>query len=307
MDRIEVPNLHSFILFLISNVQSPPQQDFSKVYTFPHLVPLNLVSAILHPLFPVFGLDSDISVENWREIGPPSQDLLSAIYQATSSPRLLIGRRVQLVIPLQPPYYESAKMDESLPSITLPLTANAVLIGAFSFLGIILNIVPLIMLCQINSLPAITVIANNLLLLLWTFLNVCLWPQDDFASWWNGVGLCDVQATLRTPTYTLLATSVCVLTRDLSRAVDVEHPRLFESPSQRRRRHMIDALCIFALPILQVPLHYVVQYNRYSIMATYGCVDLLDDSWPRVVLLSMWPLLVGFLNVYYSCKPSIRF
>ena len=192
----------------------------------------------------------------------------------------------------------------SEPAVADPVTANAVLIGVFSFFGIVLNIVPLIMLYRVRSLPGITLIANNMLFTLWTFINVCIWPSDNFAIWWGGAGLCDIQATLRTPMYTLLALSVCVLTRDLSRAVDVDNPRLFESQAQRRRRIVVDFLCIFALPILQLPLHYVVQYNRYSIMPVYGCVDLLDDSWPRIVLMSMWPLLIGLLNCYYSSEST---
>jgi pheromone a factor receptor len=190
------------------------------------------------------------------------------------------------------------------PMVADPITANAVLIGVFSFFGIILNIVPLIMLCRVRSLPAITLIANNMLFTFWTFIDVCIWPTDNFAIWWGGAGLCDIQSTLRTPMYTLLALSVCILTRDLARAVDVNNARLFESKAQRRRRHVVDVLCIFGLPILQLPLHYVVQYNRYAILPVYGCVDLLDDSWPRVVLLSIWPLLIGILNCYYSSKST---
>jgi pheromone a factor receptor len=199
-------------------------------------------------------------------------------------------------------------MDPSLPLVAYPLTANAVLIAVFSFLGIILMIVPLIMVYRVRSLPGVTLVATNLVCTVWAFLNVCIWPREDFASWWDGAGLCDIESTLRTPMYTLLALAVCVLTRDLARAVDVNHPRFFETPTQRRRRHMVDALCIFALPIIQLPLHYVVQYNRYSIIAVYGCGDILDGSWPTIVLMSMWPLLIGILNCYYISKyPCMTF
>jgi hypothetical protein len=100
----------------------------------------------------------------------------------------------------------------------------------------------------------------------------------------------------------LLALCVCMMVRDLARAVDVDHPRLFENKQMRRRRIVTDVLILFGLPIIQLPLHYVVQYDRYSLIATYGCVDLLDNSWPRIVLLSMWPLTIGLINCYYSGK-----
>ncbi|KAG0652332.1 Pheromone a factor receptor [Hyphodiscus hymeniophilus] len=197
-------------------------------------------------------------------------------------------------------------MDATLPPVAYPLTANAVLVAVFAFFGLVLNIIPLTMLWQVRSLPAVTLIGTVMVYVTWTFINVCIWPRDDFAVWWNGVGLCDIIATLRTPMFSLLALAVCILTRDLSRAVDVDHPRLFESAAQRRRRIITDVLCIFGLPTLQVPLHYLVQYNRFSIIAIYGCVDLLDDSWPKIVLLSMWPLLIGFLNCYYSILTMLR-
>lgn len=186
--------------------------------------------------------------------------------------------------------------------VAYPLTANAVLIPIFAGVGIFCNIVPLVILSRVRNLAAVTLIGTNMLINIWTFINACIWPTDDFASWWNGVGLCDIESTLRTPLYTLLALAVCVLTRDLARAVDVDNPCLFETPAKRRRRIVFDVLCIFGLPLIQLPLHYVVQYNRYSIIAIYGCVDLLDNSWPRIVLLSMWPMLIGLLNCYYSRK-----
>jgi pheromone a factor receptor len=82
----------------------------------------------------------------------------------------------------------------------------------------------------------------------------------------------------------------------------VDHARLFESRKQRRRRHIFDVLFIFGLPVLQSALHYVVQDSRFAILPVYGCVDLLDDSWPRIIIMSMWPLLFGVLTCYFSSK-----
>lgn len=194
-----------------------------------------------------------------------------------------------------------ADIDGQIPA-EFPLTVNAVLIPTFAAIGIIINIVPARLLAQVKNLPAVTLVITNMVTNLWSFLNGVIWPTEDWSRWWNGVGFCDIQVILQTPLYTLYVLATCLLMRDLARAVDVDNPCLFETPARRRRRLILDVLCIFGPPIIQLPLHYVVQPSRFGISPIYGCVDILDNSWPEIVLLSMWPLLIGILSCYYACK-----
>ena len=184
-------------------------------------------------------------------------------------------------------------------------TANCWALVVCSFLALTSNIVPLITLVRVRNLAAVTLVIANEVSLFWIFLNPLIWHNDNQAAWWNGHGLCDLEVAIRTPWYTLLASATCRLVMDLARAVNVDNPRLFENRTQRRRRIFFDCLFIFGIPFIQLCLHYLVQVQRYAIIAVYGCVDFLDLSWPRVVIMSMWPLLFGILNCWYSSKISL--
>jgi len=180
--------------------------------------------------------------------------------------------------------------------------ANCIALVVCSFLGLISNIVPLLTLIRVRNLSAVTVVIANMITLVFVFLNGIIWHNDDQAEWWSGHGFCDLQVALKTPFYSLLASATCRLVMDLARAVDVDNPRLFESKAMRHRRVILGCVFIFSVPIAQLGLHYLVQAQRYAIIAVYGCTDFLDLSWPRIVLLSIWPIIFGALNCWYASK-----
>lgn len=67
-----------------------------------------------------------------------------------------------------------------------------------------------------------------------------------------------------------------------------------------------DCLFCFAVPVLQIALHYVIQINRYTVMTIYGCVDATDLSWPSIVIVQIWSPIFACLNVYFASTSSSR-
>lgn len=199
------------------------------------------------------------------------------------------------------------KMDDGMGSFTSP---NAILLPICAFISIIVCCVPLRLLCRVKTIAAFALVVNVIIQNIFTLVNAAIWPNNNWSTWWNGAGLCDIEVLLRGPLYTLVATSICGITRLLATAVDTENPRLNETRALRRRAVIIDVVVCFTVPVLQIVLHYIVQAERYGIVSIYGCIDIVDESWPTMVIENIWPSLFALISSYYageSASACLRF
>jgi pheromone a factor receptor len=193
-------------------------------------------------------------------------------------------------------------MDNSTSPASYSTTPNAIFLPICAALVTLATYVPLLLLVRVKKVAACTLVITLAVQNVFTFLNAILWPNNNTTEWYNGVGLCDVQVTIKVPLSTLLATSAAYISRDLAKALDADNPNLHESRKMRRRRLAVEILFVFGIPILQVVLHYIPQASRFGVVTIYGCADFLDDSWPALVILAIWPPIFALLNCYYAGK-----
>lgn len=193
-------------------------------------------------------------------------------------------------------------MDSS--SESSPTGPNAIILPLCAALVILANCVPIVLLARVKKVAACTMIVVLSVQNLFTLTNAIIWPNDNVAGWYSGIGLCDVQVSIKSALSTLLATSAAYLAIDLAKAIDTDNPRLYESGAMKRRRMIIELVFCFAIPALQVPLHYVVQASRFGVVTVFGCADVVDDSWPKIVILAMWPPIFALVNCYYASKST---
>jgi pheromone a factor receptor len=193
-------------------------------------------------------------------------------------------------------------MDNSSSQVSFSTSPNAIFLPICAALVVAANYVPLLLLVRVKKLAACTLVIALAIQNTFTFVNAILWPNNNTAEWYSGVGLCDVQVATRTALLTLLATSSACLAWDLAKALDTDNPCLHETQASRRRRIIIELFFCFVVPILQVALHYVVQASRFSVVTIYGCADYVDPSWPSVVILAIWPPVFALMNCYFAGK-----
>jgi pheromone a factor receptor len=182
-----------------------------------------------------------------------------------------------------------------------PLPAEAIALPIFAFLGILSLIVPFTWHYKNRNVGPCSLILFIIMADFFTFINVSIWPTDDYGNWWLGYGLCDIEAKLQYPYMTGVGCATLSITRGLAIAIDVDRAEVLETRGSKRRKVLIDLAICFTLPILQIILHYIIQPNRYYIEPIGGCTASFDNSWPTIVIMFMWPLILSLINCYYIC------
>lgn len=195
-------------------------------------------------------------------------------------------------------------MDHSTVPNSTATRLNAVFLPLCCAIVIMAMYVPLRQLFRVKKLAACTLVIVIGVQNTFTFINAIIWPNNNTTDWWSGVGYCDFQIAIKVPLSTLLATSSACVSWDLAKALDTDNPRLFETKKSRRRRLAGELFFCFGIPVLETALHYVIQANRYAVTTVYGCADSIDDSWPSIVIVAIWPPIFAIMDCYFAGKIS---
>lgn len=188
--------------------------------------------------------------------------------------------------------------------VSLSLSPAAVLVPTLALITLIIDVPPFVWHIRNRNLSASflvfwTLVANSM-----NFINGLIWPRDDLADWWHGDGLCDVEVKLMVAIPVGILGCVLCITRNLAKVLDTKQTVLQQSKAQLRRQLAFDWMFCLVVPMWMMLAHYVVQPSRYYIFGIAGCNWSVDNSWPKIVLLLLWPNILILVVVYYSGRLS---
>ena len=150
-----------------------------------------------------------------------------------------------------------------------------------------------------TAMTAATIWSN-----LYLALNAIIWSHDNFDNWYNGMGFCDIGVKVDLMLNVLFPAAITCVLRHLANVMDTSRAAVMQTTAQKRRGYVIDSICCFLIPTLQIPLHYIVQERRIKIVSIGGCVPTSDGSWLGFVLIVLPPLLWVVAAACYSSKWS---
>ncbi|KAG4305046.1 hypothetical protein PORY_001721 [Pneumocystis oryctolagi] len=170
----------------------------------------------------------------------------------------------------------------------------------YSFIGFLCSIIPSVWHWKYRNIAPLCLIFWVSLSNLICFLNSIIWFHGIEAKY-TGYIYCDVAIKL-----TLAATSgelgaVAAISHYLSRIMKPMHSSM-QTKIFKRRQAIEDLFMSFTCPVIIVCLHYIVQSARYVIDGINGCVPWSDRSWPAVLIILIWPPILGTIGAYYSVK-----
>ena len=183
--------------------------------------------------------------------------------------------------------------------ISFPVSPAAVAVPLLALITLILDTPPLVWHIRNRHLAAASLVFWIILTNLMNFINALLWPTDNIATWWHGKVLCDIEVKLMTAVYIGVVGSLLCIMRNLARVLDTENTVLYSSKAQKRRQLALDLTLCFGVPCYFMVAHYIVQPSRYYVFAVAGCTPPVDRSWPKLVLLFIWPPIFCLVVVYY--------
>ena len=181
-----------------------------------------------------------------------------------------------------------------------PIPPAAIALPVLAIITLIIDVPPLAWHIRNRNLAASSLVSWVLLSNLMNAINAFIWPTDNVLAWWSGYGLCDIEIKLMiAATFGVVGSLACIM-RNLARVLDTKRTVLSVSRAERRRQVVIDCLFCFGGPLYSMAIHYIVQPNRYYIFAISGCTTSYDNSWPKLVLILIWPPLLCVVVMYYS-------
>ncbi|KAI1346919.1 GPCR fungal pheromone mating factor [Xylaria sp. FL0043] len=178
------------------------------------------------------------------------------------------------------------------------LLANLIARVILAFIGILLCWVPLRLLIRNGEFAVVVLIIDVAIMNLFTILNSLIWHDDNWSTWWDGTGLCDIEVYLSGPLQTIYAASIFAVMYHLAQQVKVTGAG--RDRSLRTRRNLIQAAIIFPVPFVQLLFTYFDLAQRYIIGTLIGCSAVYDSSWPKTLVFDAPPAVFAVLSVPYA-------
>ena len=79
------------------------------------------------------------------------------------------------------------------------------------------------------------------------------------------------------------------------------------SEHSRQRVFCVEIAVGLLLPLLQIPLHYIVQGHRMDEMAGMGCFVAVYPSVLTIVLVLCFPVIITMISAVYGGETGYRF
>lgn len=178
------------------------------------------------------------------------------------------------------------------------LLANLVSRVVLAFAGILVSWVPLCLLVRNGEFAAVVFIVDVAIMNLITIVNSVIWHDDDWSTWWDGTGLCDVEVYLSAPLQTVYAASIFAIMYHLAQQVKVT--RAARDRRERTRRILIQTAIIFPVPLVQLVFTWFDLAQRYIIGTLIGCSAVYDASWPKILVYDAPPAVFALLAIPYA-------
>ncbi|CAJ2510063.1 Uu.00g059630.m01.CDS01 [Anthostomella pinea] len=186
------------------------------------------------------------------------------------------------------------------------LVANLVCRVLLGIVGTLLCWVPFRLLYRNGEFAAVVLIVDVAIMNFFTILNSLIWNSDNWDSWWDGTGLCDIEVYVAGPLQTIYAASIFTVMRNLAQLVQMARVNQL-GRQEKTRRNLLQAAIIFPIPLVQLLFTYFDLAQRYIIGTLIGCSAVYDSSWPKNMVYDAPPALFALLAVPYAYLTWKRF
>ncbi|KAJ7085486.1 pheromone receptor Rcb3 B45 [Mycena belliarum] len=165
----------------------------------------------------------------------------------------------------------------------------------FAFIGFVIVLIPLPWHLQAWN-------SGTCLFMIWTalgclnlFINTIVWHNNmiDWSPVW-----CDISSRIVIAVSVGIPASSLCINRRLYNIATCQTVSM--TKALKRRAVMIDLAIALGLPLLQLPLQFIVQGHRYDILEDIGCYPTTYNTVPAYPLIFLWPNVMNVVSGTYS-------
>ena len=150
------------------------------------------------------------------------------------------------------------------------------------------------------NVPAVCLAVWFIVVNLCNLINVFIWGDVNIFTAWEGRVFCDIQVKILIAAAAGKMGAVAAITRNLANIMRDDLP-VVKTRAMKRRALVEDLMLCFGVSIWMMGIHYVVQPDRYWLIGVKGCTASIDNSWPSIVLVHIWPPIICAAAVSYCC------
>ncbi|KAI0061296.1 STE3-domain-containing protein [Artomyces pyxidatus] len=175
-----------------------------------------------------------------------------------------------------------------------------ILFSTFSFIGFVAVLIPSYWHLKAANVATCLYIFWAALGCLNMFINARIWDGNirNTAPIW-----CDISTRVIIAENVAMPASILCITRQLYKVTGLAKGDLIN----KRREGFIDLAIGLGLPILQMPLSYIVQGHRFDIIEDIGCWPATYDTAAACALVLGWPLALGLVSASFGLCALHRF
>lgn len=196
------------------------------------------------------------------------------------------------------------------PYTTPSLQVNLFFRVFLGILGVAITATPARLLWRSGEFAATVFCVISMVLNTIYVVNALIWRDNNVAEWWAGDGWCDVQTYVYFPLNMAFHAALFEIMRGLTAKVALQRVTSL-TPRERRRQGVVSAAVIFACPLLQVALTFLVILVRYNVSPLIGCTAFYDPDWVFLVFFVLPPVFVTIgasaLAGEFSCLSVLCF
>jgi len=142
----------------------------------------------------------------------------------------------------------------------------------------------------------------TLSIMFWLFLANMIYAIDAVV-WSDNINIvgtvwCDISTKLIIGSNIALPAACLCICIHLEQVASVRLART--SQSDKKRRQLFELGMCFALPVLYMILHYIVQGHRFDIIEDYGCRPTVYFSIPSIFLIWIPPILCSIASLVFG-------
>lgn len=133
-----------------------------------------------------------------------------------------------------------------------------------------------------------------------SFTNAFIWGENIFTAW-EGRVFCDIEIKFLIGAITGQIGACAAVTRSLANIMRDDLP-VMKTRAEKRRQMIVDLLLCYGIPSWMIGIHYIVQPDRYWLVQVTGCTPTVDNSWPSIVLVFIWPPIMALVAMYFCSE-----